>query len=94
MYRSLARWSFQHGLFVLIAWVIALVGVNAAAGAIGAGFSGEFSTPESESSTGFEVLNANFPGAGSAFGGSLVFMADGGVDRTDVVDGMTGYFEE
>ncbi len=94
MYRSLARWSFQHGLFILIAWVIALVGVNAAAGAIGAGFSGEFSTPESESSTGFEVLNANFPGAGSAFGGSLVFMADGGVDRADVVDGMTGYFEE
>ena len=93
MYRSLARWSFQHGLFVLIAWIVALVVVNALAGVVGAGFSGEFSTPESESSTGFKVLNENFPGAGSAFGGSLVFIAEGGVDRPDVVAEMTAYFD-
>ena len=62
MYRSLARWCFRHGLFVLIAWVVALVGVNALAGAIGAAFDGEFSTPESESSRGFDVVQEYFPG--------------------------------
>jgi len=93
VYRSLARWSFQHGLFILIAWIVALVGINALAGAIGSGFSGEFSTPESESSTGFEVLNENFPGAGSAFGGSLVFLAEDGVQDAAVMAEMTSFFE-
>lgn len=94
MYRSLARWCFRHGLFVLIAWVVALVGVNALAGAIGAAFDGEFSTPKSESSRGFDVVQEYFPGAGSAFGGSIVFTADGGVDRPDVATAMTEMFAE
>ncbi|MFZ8968460.1 MAG: MMPL family transporter [Ilumatobacteraceae bacterium] len=94
MYRSLARWAFQHGLVVLIAWVVALVGVNALAGAVGAAFSGEFSTPESESSRGFDVVSEYFPGAGSAFGGSIVFTAEGGVDRADVTAAMNDMFAE
>ena len=94
MYRSLARWAFTHGRTVLIAWVALLIGMNAIAGAIGSGFSGEFSTPASESTQGFEVINEYFPGSGGAFGGSIVFTAEGGVDRPDVVAAMNEMFAE
>ncbi len=91
MYRSLARWAFTHARTVLIAWVALLVGVNALGGAIGAAFSSEFSTPASESTRGFDVLNEYFPGSGGAFGGSIVFLAEDGVDRPDVVAAMGEY---
>ena len=94
MYRSLARWAFRHGRAILLLWVALLIGVNALAGVIGAAFSGEFSTPESESSHGFEVVNEYFPGAGSAFGGNIVFASEGGVDRPEVRLAMTSLFEQ
>lgn len=94
MYRSLARWAFNHGRLVIAAWVALLIGMNALAGAVGSAFSGEFSTPASESTQGFDVLNEYFPGSGGAFGGSIVFTAEGGVDRPDVVAAMTEMFTE
>lgn len=84
MYRSLARWTFEHARTVIIAWLVALVGINAAGAAIGAAFDSEFSTPTSESTQGFDVVKEYFPGAGSAFGGSIVFTSDAGVDRPEV----------
>ena len=84
MYRSLARWAFEHARIVIVAWLVALVGVNALGGAIGAAFDSEFSTPTSESSQGFDVVTEHFPGAGSAFGGSIVFSSADGVDRPEV----------
>ena len=94
MYRSLARWAFTHGRAVLVSWVILLVGMNALAGAVGSAFSGEFSTPASESTRGFDVVNEYFPGSGGAFGGSIVFTAQGGVDRPEVVEAMNEMFAE
>ncbi|MEY2975526.1 MAG: hypothetical protein RIR49_1946 [Actinomycetota bacterium] len=92
MYRSLARWAFTHARAVLVAWIALLVGVNAVGGAIGAAFSEEFSTPASESTRGFDVLSEHFPGSGSAFGGSIVFVVDdGGVTRPDVVAAIDEY---
>ncbi len=94
MYQSLARWCFQKRWFVLIAWIVALLGVNAAGSAIGSAFNGEFSTPASESTRGFEVVNEYFPGAASTYGGSIVFQTERGVDDPEVVAGMTKIFEE
>ncbi len=76
MYASLARWAFRRGKVVIAAWIIILFGVNAIAGAIGTAFSAEFSTPESESTRGFAVLNEHFPGSSSAFSGNIVFKAE------------------
>jgi len=94
MYRSLARWAFTHGRTVIVAWIALLIGMNAIAGVVGSAFSGEFSTPASESTQGFDVLNEYFPGSGGAFGGSIVFSAEGGVDRPDVVAAMNEMFAE
>ena len=94
MYSSLARWAFRHGRTVIVSWVVLLVGINALAGSIGAAFSGEFSTPESESTRGFSVLNEYFPGSGSAFGGNIVFQSDRGVDDPVVASEMSALFDE
>ncbi len=94
MYRSLARWTFQHARTVIIAWLVALVGVNALGGAIGAAFDSEFSTPTSESSRGFDVVKEHFPGAGSAFGGSIVFASEQGVDRPEIREAVAELLAE
>jgi putative drug exporter of the RND superfamily len=94
MFQSLARWCYRNRWTVLISWIVALVGVNAAGSAIGAAFNGEFETPASESTRGFEVLSEYFPGSGSSFGGSLVFQTDKGVDDPTVQAAMTKVFEQ
>jgi putative drug exporter of the RND superfamily len=94
MYRSLARWTFEHARVVIVAWLVALVGVNALGGAIGSAFSSEFSTPTSESSRGFDVVTTYFPGAGSVAGGSIVFASADGVDRPEVRSAVAGLLAE
>jgi RND superfamily putative drug exporter len=84
MYRRLATWCFTHGAWVLAAWIALLAGVNIGASAIGSAFSAEFSIPDSESARGIEILEESFPGAGGAFGGSIVVKSDGSVDRAEV----------
>lgn len=94
MYRALARWCFRHAWVVVAIWVVALVGVNALAAAIGPAFSTELNTPASESRTGLEVLDESFPAAGGAFGGSIVFASDDGVLRPEVTGPATELLDE
>ena len=84
MYRSIARWCFRRGWVVVALWLVALIGVNATAGALGPGFSTELETPASESSDGLDVLFSAFPGADGGFGGSIVFRNDAGVTGDEV----------
>jgi putative drug exporter of the RND superfamily len=90
MYRALARWCFRRAWVVVAIWVVALVGTNALAAALGPAFSSELNTPASESRTGLDVLEASFPGAAGAFGGSLVFASDDGVLRPEVTGPAVG----
>ncbi len=94
MYRSLARWCFEHARRVLLIWVVALVGLNIAASAVGSSFQSEFSTPTSQSTQGFDIVDEYFPGAGSAFGGSIVVAAEGGFDRSEVRSALETYFAQ
>jgi RND superfamily putative drug exporter len=84
MYRALARWCFRRAWVVVAMWVVALLGVNVLAAALGPAFSSELTTPASESRTGLDVLDEAFPGAAGAFGGSVVFASDDGVLRPEV----------
>ena len=76
MYRSLGQWSFRNWKLVVLAWVLAIVGVIGASGAIGSAFDSSFEIPESESRDGFEALAAHFDGQGDGQPGSIVFKAD------------------
>ncbi|MEQ9161586.1 MAG: MMPL family transporter, partial [Ilumatobacter fluminis] len=49
------------------------------AGVVGPSYDSSFSSPESESSDGFETISEYFPGATSQFGGQLVFQAEQGI---------------
>ncbi len=94
MYRALARWCYVHKWLVVGLWLAAMVVVNAAGGAIGTAYDSTFSTPASESTRGFETVEEYFPGAGSQFGGSIVFQSTDGVERPEVVDAMSAMFAE
>jgi RND superfamily putative drug exporter len=94
MYRSLARWSFRRGWIVVGLWVVALIGTNAIAGALGPGFSTELETPASESGDGLEVLSDAFPEADGGFGGSLVFRNPTGVTSEEVVAPARAFIAE
>jgi RND superfamily putative drug exporter len=94
MYQSLARWCYHHRWTVVGVWLALIVGLNAAGGAVGSAFDAEFTSTGSESNAGFETLEEYFPGAGSAFGGQIVFQSDDGVDDPAVSAAMTELFDE
>ena len=94
MYQSLARWCYGHRWTVVGVWLAIIVGLNAAGGAVGAAFNGEFTSTGSESDRGFEILEEYFPGAGSAFGGQIVFQRDAGVTGEEIAGPMSELFAE
>jgi RND superfamily putative drug exporter len=95
MYRSLGQWSFRNWKLVVLAWVLAIVGVIGASGAIGSAFDSAFEIPESESRDGFDALGTHFAGLGDGQPGSIVFRTDleEGVNDPRVVAVMTELFE-
>ncbi len=94
MYRTLARWCYRHRWTVVALWLALIVGLNATGGAIGAAYDAEFSSPASESTEGFDIVEQYFPGAGSAFGGQIVFQTDDGVTDPEVQQAMSAMFDE
>ncbi len=94
MLASIGRWSFRHPWYALAIWIVALVGVGGAAGAIGSAFSATFEIPDSETADGFETLDEYFGGAGSGIPGSIVFSAEQGVTDPEVQTAMSEMFAE
>ncbi len=71
-----------------------LVTVFALVGTIGASSDSSFSIPDSESKSGFDTLDEFFGGAGSGRSGTIVFIADQGVDDPEVQAAMTELFDQ
>jgi RND superfamily putative drug exporter len=94
MYRTLASWCYHQKWIVVAIWIALIVGLNALGGVIGSSFNGEFETPESESSAGFDTVSEYFPGAGSAFGGQIVFQSEDGVNRDEIAEPMSRVLEQ
>ncbi len=92
MYRSLARWCTHRPWHVVGLWLALMIGVNVVGGVVGAAFDSAFSSPDSESSRGFETIEKYFPGAASEYGGSIVFEHTGGVRSPEVADAMNKMF--
>ena len=89
----LARFSFRRHWLVLGAWVAIVAAIFALVGAIGSPSGETFSVPDSESKSGFDTLDVYFDGFGSGASGTIVFVADEGVDDPEVVAAMTEMFE-
>jgi RND superfamily putative drug exporter len=94
MFRKLGPWCHDHRKLVLGGWLAVLVIGFALSGAVGSGFRDEFNLPDSESKTGFDILDAEFGGQGTGVVGTIVYRADQGVDDPAVREAMEELFDK
>jgi RND superfamily putative drug exporter len=92
VFSRLGTWCHDHRKLVVVLWIAALLLGNGVAGAVGDKFRDEFNLPDSESRTGFDILDAHFGGQGTGPTGTIVFTADQGVDDPEVRSQMEELF--
>src|SRR5690606_34036172 len=81
--RGLPRFRYRRRRLVLALWIATVVGITAASGASGAGFSEEFRIACTDSQAAFDLLDE--AGLGEALvNGSIVVRTDAGLDDPDV----------
>ncbi|MFE6050471.1 MMPL family transporter [Kitasatospora sp. NPDC056446] len=61
--RRLGEWCARHSLTVIVLWIVALAGVQAANKTVGGTYSDDFSLPGTQAQQGRDVLQAHEPGA-------------------------------
>ena len=89
----LGRWCFDHRRAAVALWLLALVGVFTAAGAVGPAYQDAFDVPKSDSAEGFAVLEEHFAHLGTGGkSGTIVFRAEQGVDDPHVTAAMQELF--
>jgi putative drug exporter of the RND superfamily len=89
----IAAWCFDHRLKAVGLWLVALVAIFGAVGAVGPSFSGNAQVPGSGSAAGFAVLAEYFPELGTGGQtGTIVFRADQGVEDPEVRAAMEDLF--
>lgn len=93
MFTRLGSFCFRRRWIVVGVWLAALLIGGAIANGIGADYSDDFSLPDVESKTGFDILETQFEGSGTTTTGTIVFMADQGVHDPAVASAMTAYFD-
>jgi putative drug exporter of the RND superfamily len=89
--RSFATWCTGHRKTVILAWIVALIGVGAISGSVGSDFSEEFKLPASDSQEAYNLLESRFP-AQSGGTATIVFKAPAGVESAPVKRKMEGVF--
>jgi putative drug exporter of the RND superfamily len=88
----LGRWSVRRGALVILLWVgVAVIG-GAILGAVGTKTPNEFTLPDVESARGVDIMEDHFGGQGAGWNGSIVFLAEGGVDDPEVREAMESVF--
>ncbi len=63
LYR-LGRWCFRHRVFVLVAWLVLLVGLGILATSVKQPLNNSFTIPGTESQQALDLLDQKFPGTG------------------------------
>jgi RND superfamily putative drug exporter len=58
---KLARWSTTHRKYVLLGWIVVLLGVNALAQSAGTSYSNNFTLPDSDAQRASDLLQRSFP---------------------------------
>ena len=92
--RRLGCFSFRHRWLVIGLWVVALIGLGGASGALGNGYTTEFGDIGSESDRGFDLLAEGFGGSAGGEQGTIVFVAEAGVDDPAVRAEIEQYLAE
>lgn len=63
--RRLGEWCARHFVVVIVAWLVALVALQAAGRSAGGTYSDNFTLPDAQSQQGVEVLQRHDPQAGA-----------------------------
>ena len=58
---ALARWCYRHRIVVVLAWVVALVGLGGMTSVVGTAYSDQFTLPGTESTKALDLLRSAFP---------------------------------
>ena len=58
---KLARWSTTHRKYVVLGWIVLLVGVNVLAQSAGTSYSNNFTLPNSDAQRAADLLQSSFP---------------------------------
>ena len=83
MLRRLASFSYRRRRWVVLAWIVAVVGLTVLAANVGDDFTSGFSVKGTESTKAQDLLQATFPErAGDS--GEVVIHAPGGIDQAEV----------
>ena len=90
----ISGWCFRNPRKTVAAWIAVVVATLATAGAVGPSFYAQLQAPDSDSRSGFEVLEEHFGGLGSGFTGSIVYRAEAGIDDPAVREAMEAMFRE
>jgi putative drug exporter of the RND superfamily len=93
VFSRLGNWCHDHRRLVLGLWIAAFLIGGALQGA-GSSFRDEFNLPDSESRTGFDILDEHFGGEGTGVNGTIVFQAPQGVDDPEVEQQMQALFDK
>jgi RND superfamily putative drug exporter len=93
VFTRLGTWCHDRRKLVVGLWVALFFIAGAAQGA-GNGFRDEFNLPDSESRTGFDILDENFGGEGTGMVGTIVFQAPQGVDDPEIERQMEALFDK
>ncbi|MGW0736870.1 MMPL family transporter [Streptomyces sp. NPDC002851] len=85
----LARWCVRHRLIAVLLWLLALVGVGAAAALAGPSYSNDYEVPGTESGRATQLLKTGFPGLGGDSNTVVWHTGPGTVNAADVQQTMT-----
>ena len=93
MVARMGMWCYKNRRRTTTAWVVALILIGAMSGVVGAAWNGEFASPDSESTDGFQLLAEAFPEQGASINrGSIVYRAEQGVNDPEVVAAIEKLF--
>jgi putative drug exporter of the RND superfamily len=93
VFTRLGTWCHDHRRLVVGLWVAAFL-IGGALQAAGNSFRDEFNLPDSESRTGFDILDDHFGGEGTGVNGTIVYQAPQGVEDPEVEQSMQRLFDQ
>jgi putative drug exporter of the RND superfamily len=94
VFARLGRWCYHHRFTVIGLWIVTAVVGGGILGAVGTKTRTEFTLPDVESRRGVDILDDHFDGQGAGWAGTIVFVADPGVDDPEVQGAMQHLFDE
>src|SRR5689334_5117189 len=87
--RGLAEFCYSRRWFVLVGWILLLVGLYGLSVALGGKFRTEFELPNSESARALQLMEERGSTSRTGFSGQVVFEADQGVNNQQVRQSIT-----